>query len=188
MNRMSLFKGARPSISRPNISGPKLNLSTKQKIGLGAAGAAAGLGAYKANKEVYKKVTEDEFAEDTILETPALRFVKAAGKSKLGKAASYGARGLAAADLAVLGHSVAGDAKARKLRDREESVQEARHTATQRGIRRVGERVGRHASKGDQAMLVGLSAGGIYYKAKDYHNKKLLKKVTGGRVDRSREN
>lgn len=53
-------------------------------------------------------------------------------------------------------------------------------------VKRGVNLVRRNPGTVDQTMLVGTIGGSVYYKSRDYKDKKLLAKATGGRIDRSK--
>lgn len=172
---------ARMRGSSPRGGGKGLGLKTK--LGLGAAGLAAAAGTYKGTSEVYKKVTEqdDPFLEDDLAEVAAPGHILQTAR-RMGPALKWGSRGLIAADVAMLGHTLRRDRKNRDtpVDKAKRRVKESAHTrirrVTQAGVPMI-----------DKALVSTSIGGSIYQKTKDYQDRRLLKKVTGGRIDRSKE-
>ena len=193
INRFNLFSGrGGPKSSggsdtpRRGMSRPKFKLSGKAKLGLAAAGAVGTYGMYKANKEVYKKVTEQDLPNgllDHLIEVHPISFIKSAGGGKLGEGSSLGHSRLGCCRYSN------GRAHCQKgCQGKENSPSRQGVSPLQSGgrIRRAGGFAGRHAGKIDTAMLGGTIGGGLYYKSRDARDKKLASKVTGGRIDRSK--
>ena len=168
-----------PVAAAAGKKGPGIGL--KAKIGLGAVGLAGAYGAYKGTKEVYRKVTEagDPFTEDDLIEISPISFHDTA--RKLGPVAKWSTRGLAAADLGMLSHNISKDNRAKRTPLHKKGMREAIP------VRRAGRAISSSVPAIDRALLTSAIGGSFYYKGKDYREKKLLKKVTHGQIDRSKE-
>ena len=155
-----------------------MELAKAGGLGIGVLGGAlAARQLFKGNR----KESHDPFIEDALSEIAAPGHVMGAAR-KMGPVVKWGSRGLIAADVAMLGHAVSRD-----RRDKKTPV----HKAVRESVPQSAGRVVRAASSGvpmlDRALVAGSLSGSVYYKTKDYQDKKLLKKVSGGRIDRSKE-